>query len=235
MAIHSTASGTNRWFANASQLDNPFDGGGTWMLWVFHDVESSGDLQTMVSKGGMTFVFSQHSSGNNRLKFTINFSTTNGQWFTPFPSDVPQGVWNHLALRYNADSVANDPRFAVNAVDNGIDEAVTPVGTRSANTDAPSIGGSGANPGRHFQEDLRFYSRELSDAELLTIVNSRGVDGIVDGLLFRHMQNEGSEGVAVPTTSGFIKDRGPFKINGVNAVSNPTYEAGVIRTRRKVA
>ncbi len=235
MAIHSTTSGTNRWFGNAAVLDNPFDGGGTWMCWVFHDVESSGAQQHMVDKGGIVWIFQQHASGNNRLRLSVAFSTTGGTWFTPFPADVPQGVWHHLAVRYNADDVANDPAFFVNAVDAGIEEATAPVGTRDANTATPNIGGSGGSPGRHFQEDLRFYNRELSDAELITIVNSRGVDGIVDGLIFRHMQNEGSEGVAVPTTAGFIKDRGPFKIDGLNAASNPTYEAGVIRTRRKVA
>lgn len=235
MAIHSTASGTNRWFGNGAALDNPFDGGGTWLCWAFHDVESSGDQQNIVAKAASNWRFQQHASGNNRIQFQHGFSTTGGIWFTPFPADIPQGVWNHLVVRYNADVVANDPRFSLNGADAGLDEAVAPVGTRTADTGAINVGGSGSNPGRHFQEDLRIYSRELSDAEILTIATVRGPDGIVDGLIARWMQDEGSEGVQVPTTADFIKDRGPFGINGKNAATNPTYEAGNIRTRRRVA
>lgn len=205
------------------------------MCWAWHDVESSGAQQYMVDKGATIFLFQQHESGNNRLRFTRSFDTTNGIWFTPFPADVPQGVWNHLAVRYDADDAANDPRFSVNGLDAGIEEAQAPVGTRISNVVAANVGGSGTSPGRHVQEDLRFYDRELSDEEILTIVNTRGVDGIVHGLLARHMQNEGSEGVSVPTSAGFIKDAGPAGLNGANAAANPTYEVGNIRTRRKVA
>ncbi len=236
MSIHSAASGTNRWFAGAaSPLDNFMDGGGTIMCWAFHDVEASGSQQYMVDKGQTIFLFQQHASGNNRLRFTRNFSTTNGIWFTPFPADIPQGVWNHLVVRYNADAVANDPRFCVNGVDGGIEESQAPVGTRTSEVGAVNVGGSGTSPGRHFQEDLRFYDREVSDEEILTIVNTRGVDGIAEGLLARYMQFEGVEGAQVPLTAGFIKDVGPSGLNGANAATNPIYEAGNIRSRKRVA
>ncbi len=236
MAIHSAASGTNRWFAGgASALDNFMDGGGTIMCWAWHDVEASGAQSYMVDKGQTIFLFQQHASGNNRLRFTRNFDTTNGIWFTPFPADVPQGVWNHLAVRYNADDVANDPRFCVNGVDGGIEEAQAPVGTRLTNVTAASVGGSGTSPGLHFQEDLRFYDRELTDGEIETIATLRGHDNIIDGLLARYLQNEGAEGVVVPLTAGFIKDLGPDALNGVNSASNPTFEAGQLTTRRRVA
>ncbi len=235
MAIDYGTTGDNRFIPIvSSNLDNPFDGGGTWMCWFLHAIEASGAIQYLIDKGTIDWRFQQHASGNNRMALAFSWSTSGAIWFTPFPADISQGVWHHGAVKYNADSDANDPVFYIDGLVHGTEEATPPVGTRTANTSTPSIGGTGAASGNHIQEDMRWYNRELSDEEILTIANSRGIDGIVDGLIARWPQNEGTIGSTVPTAADTVKDVGPDAIHGTIQLSNPVYAEGELRTRRRI-
>jgi hypothetical protein len=81
-------------------------------------------------------------------------------------------------------------------------------------------------------EDFRFYNRELSLAEIQTIYSSRGVDGITDGLVSRWSMNEGAEGAAA-SGAGSVKDL--TGVRNMTPNNSPTYEAGGLRSRRRVA
>lgn len=61
-------------------------------------------------------------------------------------------------------------------------------------------------------EDMRFYTRMLSQAEVETIQTCRGTDGMVFGLIARYLMQEGAAGVAVGASQ--VKDRGPSGLHG---------------------
>lgn len=236
MALNYNSGTSKRFNVTNSAFDNLFAGGGTWMAWIKREL-GAGGLGFIVDKVPINWRYRQPSANKDRVFFTHGFSTTDGEWFTPFPASVPQDVFHHLALTYDSDSVANDPIFYVNGVDEGIEEGQTPVGTASADTGLASCGGTGGigNAAQILFEDLRFYNRLLPAEEILTIVNARGVDGIVHGLVARWVQDELGVGDTAPTTSGFIKDASGFKADGTQQVTGTAYVAGVIRSRRKVS
>lgn len=235
MAIDFEGGDAGRLTVSGSAINGLFAGGGTVMCWLIKEVTATG-LVYIVDKGaGWTFRHQQVSGSNNRLNFTHGFSTTGGIWFTPFPADVPQGEWHHVAVSYDSDDVGNDPIFYLNGLVHGTEEAVIPVGTANADIGTANLGGTGGTSGEIICEDMRFYNRMTSDEEILTIANSRGVDGIVDGIVARWMMQEQHEGSSVPTTSGFIKDLSDSGLGATLSVADAEYQAGVLRTRRRVA
>ncbi len=81
--------------------------------------------------------------------------------------------------------------------------------------------------------DLRIYNRILSADEIATIYAARGVDGIVDGLVMRHMMDEDALGVVASGTD-LHKDLSNSGNDGTPSAS-PTFDEGVIRSRRRMA
>lgn len=82
--------------------------------------------------------------------------------------------------------------------------------------------------------DVRIYDRVLEAAEVETIYNARGGDGIVYGLLYRWLMDEEEEGNSF-STDGEIKDHGPSKVDlDVGAGTNPDfiYDAPIVSRRR---
>lgn len=235
MAIDFEGGDAGRLTVSGAAINGLFAGGGTVMCWLIKEITATGLLYIVDKGAGWTFRHQQVSGANNRLNFTHGFSTTGGIWFTPFPADIPQGVWHHLAVRYDSDSVANDPTFFENGVESGVEEAVAPVGSANADTGTANLGGTGGSSGEIIATDMRFYDRPLSDAELLSIANARGVDGIVDGMVARWFMREQEEAAAVPTSAGFIKDLSGSGLPATLSTADAEYQAGVIRSRRKVA
>jgi len=72
-----------------------------------------------------------------------------------------------------------------------------------------------------FMEDVRLYSRLLSDAEVMTMYATAGKDQILDGLLFRYPLFGPESGTAL----GIVDLTG--NRNGT-AVASPTFAAGMI-------
>ena len=71
-------------------------------------------------------------------------------------------------------------------------------------------------------EDVRIYARELSLAELETIFNSNGHDGIVHSMILRHPLNDNSSGTI---GTGEAHDLGSLQVDG-DGVNSPTWEVG---------
>lgn len=82
-------------------------------------------------------------------------------------------------------------------------------------------------------EDVRIYDRALSDAELQCILNGKGHDGIVFGLLHRWTLDEGSEGASIGAST--IKDQGPSQsAAGSNGgTTAPTWTGSKLAFRRR--
>lgn len=82
-------------------------------------------------------------------------------------------------------------------------------------------------------DDVRWYDRALSAAEIQTIYGVRGVDGIVDTLVNRMQLKEQAPG-ATPG-AGAVKDVSGSQLGGSVTVGAPAYGDGVLRFRRRVA
>lgn len=80
-------------------------------------------------------------------------------------------------------------------------------------------------------DDVRYYSRVLSDNEVLSVYSSRGRDGIVRGLLFRASLDELSAGTVVG--AGVVKDLSPGQLTGQLVTGSPTYAGSSLSYRRK--
>ncbi len=200
----------------------------TIMGWAF---PTDTDFRRLMSKAtgtnnaDHTWMLSVFTGPVWRSRVNAGGSTTSVQDGTLTPS-----TWQHIACVYDNTNQAN----YVDAVIGG-----SP-GTNSGNVeiDATAEYWIGANPpdggGEFWQgdvEDVRVYDRNLSDEELLCIVNSNGHDGIVQNMLLRHPLNDNSSGTI---GSGEAHDLGSLGVNG-DGVNTPAWSVGanVMAPRRR--
>lgn len=154
---------------NDSSLDNIFDGGGTVEAWIKPDSGGGGGQGRIYAKTGASnfnmFFVSDESGSDLALSFFMGFSTTNGRWDTT-SRVLTEGVWNHVAVVYDADSASNDPILYVNGSSVSITESSTPSGTRDSDASvALRIGNSAQISTREFDgviDELRYSSSARS-------------------------------------------------------------------------
>lgn len=80
-------------------------------------------------------------------------------------------------------------------------------------------------------EDLRVYSRILSDNEILTIFSCQGIDGIVQGLQHRFELQSGFDGLAVLSLSA---QDSAFRLqDAVTLTGTPSYSPSIGPTYRR--
>ncbi len=132
----------------------------------------------------------------------------------------------HIVCTYDS---SNNGRILIDGV---LDNTGT-AQTGSPGTGTLALGYRTGATGEYFYgllEDIRVYSRVLSDAECLTIYSSKGTDGIKYGLLNRWLLNEGPMETTA-TGVGLIKDLG---IDSINMTPNntPTFKGTQLKTRR---
>jgi hypothetical protein len=146
-----------------------------------------------MSKEGTTGVVgwlcgNEDAGGEDNVRFISVRDTIDGDWRSP-RGGVVVNTWYHIAVAYNADSVANDPVIYVNGASVTVTENITPVGPRTSDSGtAMFIGNNATTATRTFNgkiADARAYDRSLTANEIATIHGSRGADRIVNGLLGR--------------------------------------------------
>lgn len=149
-------------------------------------------------------------------------------------------TWSWVAVTYDGSTHTLNWRDVAGQVETKT-KALT--GTIVSLADPAAIGGNPRTSSgtRIFDGDLadiRVYNRALSSAELDTIYNARGTDGITNSLKSRWLLNELAPGVNVPSASGAVKDIGPSQINGTTTIFNatdPTYSTDILRFRRRAS
>jgi hypothetical protein len=75
-------------------------------------------------------------------------------------------------------------------------------------------------------DDYRIYNRKLSDNEILNIYNTRGCDGIVNGLTMKYLFNDRTNSDAIDLS---VENR------NAAAVLGPNYTASELRYRKRFA
>jgi len=94
----------------------------------------------------------------------------------------------------------------------------------------------GANNSNFFMEDLRFYNRALSQAEVETIFACQGTDGIMQGGIARYQMDEGAPGVIIGETA-HVKDvwNNALHLSALGT-TRPSWEEGlIVHARRRRA
>lgn len=139
------------------------------------------------------------------------------------PSTIVPGVWSFLAMVYDT---VNKTLF-INGVqdDTEADAGGDIVRDSSAFRIAATDDGSIKRELDGLLEDVRFYTRALSLAEILTMFTLRGKDNIINGLLWRWKMNERAPGQTATVASSIIDLAGNFNATPVNT---PIYQAGIL-------
>jgi len=105
-----------------------------------------------------------------KVYFRARFNTTVGEWSTVATIDTNE--WAHIAVTYDATSVANDPTIYVNGLSLAVTEDTTPAGTYVGITGADCFLGDRSGLGRAWQgflDELSVFHRECSASEILEI------------------------------------------------------------------
>lgn len=204
--------------------------------------------------GGQAIVSGARSGEDNEyLIFFIDnttlqffFGGTDVSWTIASISD---NVWHHVAVV--RDDGNNEARLYIDGVpDNENPKAITlsamtiDAGGLIVGQEQDSVGGGfdAAQALDGILDDLRFYSRVLSAAELQTIFAIRGVDGIVHGLLGRWPMDEGAPETTA-TGAGTIVDISDTDAStGMEGgahhgdpIGSPVYKDSELRSRRRIA
>lgn len=156
------------------------------------------------------------------------------QTYTHSSTTVTTGVLYHIAATFDYTNKL------IKLYQNGVLLSTSPtlVGWLSSTTDVSATLGqsiaSRADTTANFVngslEDLRIYTRLLSDNELLTIFSAKGRDGIVSALQSRWLLKENYPGFATTAT---VKDERNTAISA-NAVASPVYDINYTHKRRYV-
>lgn len=172
------------------------------------------------------------SAADAPLEMRSRISTDgDNQLSTSSNTTIGLDVWNHMAIMYDG----TDNEFWLNGI---LDATSVDAGGLFASTADLGIGGEagGGNNSDTDSADIRIYDRILSPEEMQTIIAARGRDGIVDGLVFRALGNEGAIGALVSAVNP--RDIGPNQIGFAGGIGTPVpsyVEDGGFSFRRKVA
>ena len=168
-----------------AELDDVFADGATVMAWI----EPAGwggngygrifDKSTSASSTGDGWAI-RLNTDNNGLNFGQGFSSGRGWWKIPNNS-INFGVWQHIAVAYDASSTANDPNVYLNGSPVTVTRVDAPSGTlRSDASINLRLGNHAAGTSWSFDgaiDDARIYDRMLDAAEIAEIATGGGSGG----------------------------------------------------------
>lgn len=147
-------------------------------------------------------------------------------------SALSLATWYHIVGTGIRDGTDCTTRIYINSV---FDATKDDTDALIVSSSAFDIGNANASPNTQgfngLLDDLRTYSRVLSDQEILTIYTARGHDAITDGLIQRIQFMEQGVGLS-PVGVGSVKDVSVRKQN-FNPVGSPVYRLSELSKRRR--
>ena len=153
-------------------LDNIFDGGGTYMAWVYLDTFGEEGEGKIIDRAITSFLVSDRTAVRTYTKsifFSKIFDGTNGEWMTG-DNTLLASAEHLVAVSYNADSVDNNPIFYINGVLSTTYEETTPTQTRTSDAGDTQYIGNTSNGTRAYDGKIKEvwgYKRILNAAEHL--------------------------------------------------------------------
>ena len=207
-SLYFDASDDNVAVPTAAIISDIFDGGGTVIFWMKPDSDGENSRGRVFEKGANNVSLKNEAGGFCVLAFQQQFDGTNYQTKTA-TANITIGDWEHVAVTYNNDNIANRVIFYINT--NVKAEAIdlAPVGTRTSDVaqvlyigdDNPAGGGSTSG----FDGDiggLWFYDTILTPAQITDHFN-----GIYDSTnLVAHWNFDEDSGTTAYDTSNNSND-----------------------------
>ena len=149
----------------------------TISIWIYMDSYGEGGIGRIAEKPGAFTCFVYNGTGDNEVWFGANRWDTEGRWDI---NNVFTGQWYHIAVTYNYSSIANDPIFYLNGIQQSVAETTPPAGSKSSETGMLYIGNR-ADKARTWDgliDEVRIYNRVLSNDEInQTMENEHRTDG----------------------------------------------------------
>ena len=163
-------------------VDNLFDGGGSWSVWVSGVTDGGANVGTVISKLQPRIRTTQDSGDDLTLEFMHEFSTTNGVWSCPATA-LLENKLNHVVVTYNNSNVSNNPTIYINGIAHvvggtpALSEGGTPEGARDSDaSDNFVIGNVLADTTNNnfdgFIDEVAIFDKILTEAEVQEIYNA---------------------------------------------------------------
>lgn len=207
---------------------DPFGGlsAASWTAWANPDAVGLGNYITIVCKGSTTgnavpWRIQMHTTAD---EIRVILNTGAGGNTLEGATSLSAGVWFFVVMTYDG----TDKKIYLNGVEDATEAQTGSIVVSALATRIASV--NTGTPRREWDgplDDVRFYGRTLSPAEILTMYTERGVDGIVNGLLNRWRMNELAPGVAATIVDSII-DIGSGQFPG-DPIASPVYAEGILR------
>jgi len=141
-------------------IQNIFDGGGFVEATIRADGMGGNNFGRIYDNGVGGFLVVDLSGGDCALRFSVNFSTTDGIWTTD-NRVITIGQIHLVRVEYNSGATANNPVIYVDGVSAGaISRTQAPVGTRTSSAGNALILGNNVAQNRVW--DGRIYNMQFN-------------------------------------------------------------------------
>jgi hypothetical protein len=129
------------------------------------------------------------------LRWVQTYTGNDGQWITtgtPLGGAGARDRWIHLAVTYDASSIANDPKIYITGSSWGLTEEITPSGNLASDANVKFVVGNSSridNPWGYdpnfVWKNARVYNRVLSQSEITTLANNPdNEDVVLEGMIW---------------------------------------------------
>jgi hypothetical protein len=159
-----------------ASIDNFFSDGGSVSAWIKADTFGESSLGRIADKGGASSssgwgfsVCNDGSNCTNSLLLFQGFSGTSDFWWTTPNNTISTGVWTHVVVTYNNNSVSNDPIFYINGVKKNTLEPVSSSGSANSDSSNDLYIGNRSDNDRTFDgviDDLKIWNYELTPEQV---------------------------------------------------------------------
>ncbi|MGQ9645214.1 MAG: DUF2341 domain-containing protein [Thermodesulfobacteriota bacterium] len=127
---------------SASNIDNIFDGGGTFSAWIYPVGWGENDYGRIADKtpsdvdgrNGWSFFLDNYGTRLRCIRFLKGFSSALGAWETGTDT-ISLNQWQHVAVVYNQSSAGNDPIIYINGSSQTVYEEYSPSGSAQSDAD----------------------------------------------------------------------------------------------------
>ncbi len=158
-----------------SEISDIFDGGGSISFWINSVSAGESNAGRIYDKGQTVLFLRSPSAGANKMRLIKVFTSGNGQWDTS-NRDIIDGLWTHVVVTYNDNSLDNDVAYYINGKSVAVTEVLTPGGTAVSDSTTNLVIGNRAAADRTFDgsiQDVMTYDSELTQLEIELLYNNQ--------------------------------------------------------------
>ena len=177
-----------------ASLDNIWDGGGTFSIWVNPRSDGESDAGRILGKGlqGWVCYCRAESGGFLGIQFYVDFDGGDGSWRSPIV--IPINEDTNIIVTYDSDSVGNVPTIYINGVPISLITVSSPIGTRLTDAGSSFMIGDRASGAVGFdgkQDEPILYDRILTPQKVRALY-AEGLTNLEDGKVLDMEFKEGS-------------------------------------------